>query len=47
MLFEKDNPLADCVNYALLNLRASGDLDEITTEWMVTAAGVPTIELDG
>jgi polar amino acid transport system substrate-binding protein len=47
MLFEKDNPLADCVNYALLNLRASGELDEITTEWMVTAAGVPTIELDG
>ena len=47
MLFEKDNPLAECVDDALLNMRADHELDNITTEWMVTGAGVPTIELDG
>ena len=28
LLFEKDNPLVECVNYALLRLRDSGELDD-------------------
>jgi polar amino acid transport system substrate-binding protein len=47
MLFEKDNPLADCVDYALMNMQASTELYNITTEWMLTANNVPVIELDG
>ncbi len=46
LLFEKDNPLVECANYALLNLRQSGELDEITTEWMEEATEVPVIDLE-
>lgn len=34
LLFTLDNPLVECANIALANLTASGQLDEITTEWM-------------
>jgi hypothetical protein len=30
----------------LLNLRQSGELDEITTEWMEEATEVPVIDLE-
>ena len=46
LLFEQDNPLVECANYALLNLRQSGELDEITTEWMEEATEVPVIDLE-
>ena len=46
LLFEKDNPLVECANYALLNLRESGELDEITTTWMEEATEVPLIDLE-
>lgn len=46
LLFEKDNPLVECADYALLNLRQSGELDEITTQWMQEATEVPLIDLE-
>lgn len=45
-LFEKDNPLVECVDLALLTLRQTGELDAITDQWMV-AEVVPLINLDG
>lgn len=47
LLFEQDNPLVECVDLALLTLRQSGELEAITTEWMVTGAEVPVIDIDG
>lgn len=46
MLFEKDNPLVDCVDMALNGLTESGELDAITQEWMSTNADVPIIDID-
>ncbi|MEI8057519.1 MAG: ABC transporter substrate-binding protein [Actinomycetes bacterium] len=34
MLFQKDNPLATCVNQALASLQASGDLQKIQDQWL-------------
>lgn len=46
MLLEQDNPLKECVDYAILRLRQSGELDEITTTWMEEATEVPLIDLE-
>ena len=46
MLLEKDNPLKECVDYAILRLRQSGELDEITTTWMEESTEVPLIDLE-
>lgn len=46
LLFEQDNPLVECADYALLNLRQSGELDEITTTWMEEATDVPVFDLE-
>jgi polar amino acid transport system substrate-binding protein len=46
LMFEQDNPLVECVDYALLRLRESGELDEITTTWMEEATEVPTFDLE-
>lgn len=46
LMFEMDNPLVDCANYALLNLRESGELEAITTEWMEDSTAVPVIDLE-
>jgi polar amino acid transport system substrate-binding protein len=46
LLFEKDNPLKECADYAILRLRESGELDEITTTWMEEATEVPVIDLE-
>jgi polar amino acid transport system substrate-binding protein len=46
LLFEKDNPLVDCADFALLRLRESGELDEITTAWMEEGADVPVFDLE-
>jgi polar amino acid transport system substrate-binding protein len=46
LLFEKDNPLVECADYALLRLRESGELDEITTAWMEEGADVPVFDLE-
>ena len=45
MVFEKDNPLVECVNLALAALTESGELEQITTQWMVTNDVAPVIEL--
>ena len=46
LLLEQDNPLVECVDYALLTLRESGELEEITTTWMEEAADVPVFDLE-
>jgi polar amino acid transport system substrate-binding protein len=46
LLFEKDNPLVECANYALMRLRESGELEEITTTWMEEATEVPVFDLE-
>ena len=43
LVFEQDNPLVDCVNEALAALKASGELDAITEQWMATEMGAPVI----
>jgi polar amino acid transport system substrate-binding protein len=46
MVMEKDNPLKECVDIALTNLEASGQLADITTEWMSDYTDVPVIAVD-
>jgi len=43
LLLAKDSPLTDCVNIALSNLKASGQLDQITTTWMSEYTEAPII----
>ena len=45
LVFELDNPLVECANAALATLRESGELQEITDEWLVTADVAPVIEV--
>ena len=42
-LLEKDSPLTPCVNEAIDTLRSSGELDEITEEWMSESADAPVL----
>lgn len=46
LLLAKDSPLTECVDLALEALRASGELDEITTTWMSEYTEAPMITLD-
>ena len=43
LLLAKDSPLTDCVNLALQALKASGELDAITEEWMAEYTEAPII----
>lgn len=43
MVFEKDNPLADCVNTALATLTSNGTLAAIEQEWLSDKTGAPVI----
>jgi polar amino acid transport system substrate-binding protein len=45
LVFELDNPLVECANAALTTLRDSGELQEITDQWLVTADVAPVIEV--
>lgn len=45
LLLAKDNPLAACVDLALIALKDSGELDAITTEWMSDYVEAPVISL--
>jgi polar amino acid transport system substrate-binding protein len=45
LVFEKDNPLVDCANAALAALTDSGELQEITDQWLVTEGVAPVIEV--
>jgi polar amino acid transport system substrate-binding protein len=42
-LLAKGSPLTACVSKAVDQLRASGDLQKITTRWMSQAAGAPEL----
>jgi polar amino acid transport system substrate-binding protein len=44
LVLEQDSPLTDCVNQAIATLRDSGELDDITQEWMSDNAGAPVLE---
>jgi polar amino acid transport system substrate-binding protein len=43
-LLEKDSPLTDCVNEAIGKLKDSGELDEITQQWMSESADAPVLQ---
>lgn len=45
LLMAKDSPIAPCVDLALAALKASGELDAITTEWMSEYVEAPVISL--
>jgi polar amino acid transport system substrate-binding protein len=44
MLFERGNPLVDCVNQVLGEIRDDGTLDQLQKQWLQDYLGVPTIE---
>ena len=44
MLFEKGNPLVECVNLALAALEADGTMDAIEQEWLSDTVGVPELQ---
>lgn len=44
MLMEEGNPLRDCVNAALAELKADGTLAGIEAKWLAENTGVPVIE---
>ena len=44
LLLAKDSPLTGCVDEALGRLKASGELDTITTKWMSEWSGAPVIK---
>jgi polar amino acid transport system substrate-binding protein len=43
LLFEKGNPLVECVNQALGELRDSGELDQIEQRWLSQVVDVPEL----
>jgi polar amino acid transport system substrate-binding protein len=43
LLFEKDNPLADCVNAALTRLKGDGTLDQIQKTWLSDKVNAPVL----
>lgn len=44
LLFQKNNPLAACVNVAIASLRANGTLAALTNKWLGIYTSVPTLE---
>jgi polar amino acid transport system substrate-binding protein len=44
MLFEEGNPLRDCVNQALTELRDEGTLEEIQQQWLSEKTDAPVLE---
>jgi polar amino acid transport system substrate-binding protein len=43
LVLQKDNPLVSCVNDALAKIVASGELEQITTEWMTDYTNAPVL----
>ena len=43
LVLEKDSPLTECVNEAIAALEESGELEQLTTEWLSEAAGAPEL----
>lgn len=46
LLMAEGSGLKTCVDEAIANLRSSGKLAEIESEWLADGAGVPVIDLD-
>ena len=46
LVFDLDNPLAECVNTALASLKDSGDLAAIEQTWLADKTSAPVISLD-
>jgi polar amino acid transport system substrate-binding protein len=44
MLFSKDNPLVDCVNEALAEIKSDGTLDAIEQKWLSQTVSVPVLQ---
>ncbi|HET7431340.1 MAG TPA: ABC transporter substrate-binding protein [Nocardioides sp.] len=44
MLFQKDNPLATCVNLALAAMKSDGTLDAIEKKWLSQTVNVPVLQ---
>jgi polar amino acid transport system substrate-binding protein len=44
LLFEEGNPLRDCVNSALTELRDEGTLEELQQEWLANKTSAPVFE---
>ena len=44
MLFQKDNPLVDCVNQALDTMKSDGTLDQIEQKWLSQTVSVPVLQ---
>jgi polar amino acid transport system substrate-binding protein len=44
MLFSKGNPLAQCVDQALTNLKSDGTLDAIEKKWLSQTVDVPVLK---
>ena len=44
LLFQKGSPLVACTNAALTSLKASGELDAITQQWMSKSAEAPVLQ---
>ena len=43
LLFEEGNPLVECVNQALAELRDDGTLEALEEEWLAQEGAIPTI----
>jgi polar amino acid transport system substrate-binding protein len=43
LVFEKGNPLRDCVNEAIQTLKDDGELDRLEQEWIVDRANAPVL----
>ncbi len=43
LLFAEGNPLVECVNQALAELRDDGTLEALEEEWLAQAGSIPTI----
>jgi polar amino acid transport system substrate-binding protein len=44
MVFEKGNPLVECVNRALRSLKADGKLAQLRQEWLANKASAPVLK---
>ena len=44
MLFQKNNPLVNCVNLALANMKSDGTLDAIEKKWLSQTVNVPVLQ---
>ncbi len=43
-VLDKDSALTDCVNQAIGELKSSGELDQLTQQWMSDSAGAPELQ---